>query len=326
MAGSTLLRWISKDAVAALREFSSDFDASFALGPVNVLAKGLGRSVLVNSSKAIKTTYPIPVSAAGYKERKGDDKMRRLYEKSLDMTTREWQDGVMEKARIIEAPDFIGWNTEPQRIAEEALRLPNTLLAEMLAANPVLDFYKDSPHSAKTLFHASHPCNIFGEISTTFDNDRNTLVGFQAILRDFMPYFRSIKGPNGKPMGRRLTDLVVPAALEEVAKDFLESDLMYNATLDQGANTNAVSNNRYKGAVNLIVADELSSDTVVYGIDRNGPAFAILQDGGSPEEIVFDKNDEMYKKQGLVGVNFVLEMAVGAALPHSICRCTYSAT
>ncbi len=326
MPTSTNINYLSRDAVDSLREFSSDFDQALALGEVQVWSKGLGSAVLVNSSRAIKTTYPIPVSAAGYVERKGDAKFRKLYEKSMSVTPREWQDGVEELARIIEAPDFVGWGTEPQRIAKEAQRLPNTLMAEMLAANPVLDFYSGTAHSAKNLFEADHPCNIYDDSFGDFDNDRGTLVGFQAILRDFMPYFRSIKGPNGKPMGRRMTDLIVPAALEEIAKDFLESDLMYNAVLDQGSNTQATSNNRYKGAVNLIVADELTSDTVVYGIDRNGPAFAVLQDGGNTETITFDKSSDMYKRTGKLAVSFELIAAVSAALPHSICRGTYSAT
>lgn len=326
MTSSTNLQYISRDGVAKLREFSSDFDQALALGEVQVWAKGLGKCILVNTSKAILTTYPIPVSAAGYEERKGDDKMRQLYEKSLDMKSREWSDGVKEKARIIEAPDFIGWNSEPARIAAEAQRLPNTLIAALLEENPALDFYKNTSHSAKTLFHGSHPCNIFGEVSTTFDNDRGTLVGWQNIIKDFRQNFRSIKGPNGKPMGRKLTDLVVPAALEQSAFEFLQSDLMYNAELDQGGNTMQASNNIYKGAVNLIVSDELTSDTVVYGFDRNGPACAILQDGGSPEEILYDKSSDMYKDTGMIGIKFVLEMAAGAALPHSVQRATYSAT
>jgi hypothetical protein len=323
MAGSTSLQFVSRDAVAFLREFSTEFDQALALGEVQVWAKGLGRCVLVHTSKAIKTTYPIPVSAAGYVERKGDDKMRQLFEKSLDMSPREWTDGVKEKARIIEAPDFIGWAGEPARIAQEEQRMPNTLLAELLESNPVLDFYKGTAHSAKTLFHDSHPCNIF-EGADTFDNDRGSHATWSALLKDFLAYFRSIKGPNGKPMGRRLTDLIVPAVLEQSAKEFLLSDLMYNAQLVGTDNTNVVSNNIYKGAVNLIVADELTDANDVYGIDRNGPAFAILQDGGSPEEIVYDKSSDMYKDQGMVGVKYVKELAAGAALPHSICRATYS--
>lgn len=325
MAGSTTLQYVSKDAVAALREFSSDFDQALALGEVVVWSKALGSAVLVSTSKAIKTTYPIPVSAAGYRERKGDDKMRRLFEKSLDMTGREWQDGVVEKAKILEAPDFIGWGSEPARIAKEEQRMPNTLLAEVLESTVALDFYKETAFSAKTLFDSSHPCNIF-EGSDTFDNDRGTLVGVAAVLKDFRQNFRSIQGPNGKKMGRRLTDVIVPAALEEVFFEFLESELMYNAQLAGTDNTNLVANNIYKGSVNLVVSDELTSDTVVYGVDRNGPAFAVLQDGGSPEEIVYDKNSDMYKDQGLVGIKFVKELAAKGALPHSIQRGTYSAS
>jgi hypothetical protein len=323
MAGSTSLQFVSRDAVAFLREFSTEFDQALALGEIQVWAKGLGRCILVHTSTAIKTTYPIPVSAAGYVERKGDDKMRQLFEKSLDMSPREWSDGVKEKARIIEAPDFVGWAGEPARIAQEEQRMPNTLIAELLGANPVLDFYKGTAFAAYTLFHSAHPCNIF-EGAATFDNDRGTLAGWAAVMRDFQPYFRSIKGPNGKPMGRKLTDLLIPAALETSAKEFFLSDLMYNAQLVAAGNTNAVSNNIYKGAANIIVSDELGSDSLIYGLDRNGPAFAILQDGGSPEEITYDKTSDMYKDQGMVGIKYVKQLAAGAALPHSVCRATYA--
>lgn len=322
---STTLQFVSKDAVAALREFSSDFDQALALGEIQVWSKTLGRCVLVNSSRAIKTTYPIPVSAAGYRERVGDDKMRRLYEKSLDMKQREWQDGVVEKARVIEAPDFIGWAGEPARIAQEEQRMPNTLLAEMLEANPVLDFYKETSFSAKKLFDTGHPHNIF-EDQGTFDNELTVSgEGVAVIIKAFREHFRSILGPNGKPMGRRLTDILIPAVLEQAFFEFLESDLMYNAQLEGGSNTNTVSNNIYKGAVNLIVSDELTDDDAVYGIDRNGPAFAIVQDGGSPEEIVYDKTSDMYKNQGLVGIKYVKNLACGAALPHSIVKADYTA-
>src|SRR6187455_2532562 len=94
---------VSRDAQLALTEFSSEFDAALALGEVDQWAKSFA---LVNSSRAIRTTYPIPVSAAGYVLRQGDDKMRSLFEKSISMSPVEWVDGVAELARIIEAPDF----------------------------------------------------------------------------------------------------------------------------------------------------------------------------------------------------------------------------
>ncbi len=323
MAGSSTINYISLDAVDFLRQFSTDFDQALALAEVTQWSKALGSAVLVNSSNAIKTTYPIPVSAAGYTERKGDAKFRKLYEKSMSVTPREWQDGVHELARIIEAPDFIGWGSEPSRIAREAQRLPNILMAEMLEANPVLDFYAGTAHSAKTLFHASHPCHVFGEVSDTFDNDLGSLGstgGISELLKAMREHFRSILGPNGKPMGRRLTDVVVPPQLEEEYFEFLNSDLMYAAHLAQGDNTQITTRNLYKGSVNLVVSDELTDDDQVYGIDRNGPAFAVLQDGGAVREITFDKDSDMFKRTGMIAMSFELTAAASAALPHSICR------
>lgn len=195
----------------------------------------------------------------------------------------------------------------------------------MLEDNPVLDFYAGTGHSAKTLFHASHPCHVFGEVSDTFDNDLGSLGstgGISELLKAMREHFRSIKGPNGKPMGRRLTDVVVPAQLEEEYFEFLNSDLMYAAHLEQGANTNMATRNLYKGSVNLIVSDELTDDDQVYGIDRNGPAFCILQDGGEAETIEFGKDSDMYKRTKRVALSFELVAAASAALPHSICRAT----
>jgi hypothetical protein len=306
---------VSRDAQLALTEFSTEFDGALALGDVDTWAKTFG---LVNSSRAIRTTYPIPVSAAGYVLRQGDDKMRSLFEKSLSMSPVEWVDGVAELARIIEAPDFIGWAGEPARIALEAQRQPNALVAAMLEANPTLEF------DSKALFASDHPVNLFDTGYSTFDNDLAASAFDDTMMIAILEYFRGIKGPNGKPMGRRATDFLVPASLEHTAKKFLESDLMYNATLAGGIGTQLTSNNIYKGAVNLVVCDELTTAGVFYVVDKGGPKPWIVQDSGAPEEIQYTKDDELYKNTGKIGIKYVLTMAVAAALPHSIARVTIS--
>lgn len=323
---------VSRDAAAALTEFSSEFDQALELRGVNEWARKLGACLLINTSKAIKTTYPIPVSAAKYVLRAGDFVMRSLYEKSLDMSTYEWQDGFAELAKIIEAPDFVGWSGEPGRVAKKTLALPNKLVAAVLAgtatvpgAAAALDFYKGTAHSAKTLFSDTHPVNIFDASKGTFDN--NLSVATAALNATYIGtlqnYFSTLLDPSGEFMGLALTDLIVPPSLEQTFRAILESDLMYNATLAGGSGTSLTSNNIYKGAVNLIVAPELSGSTVFYAIDRNGPPFAILQDGGgAPEEIVFDKTSHMYQTTGKVGVKYVLSMACKAALPHAVAKIT----
>lgn len=321
---------VSRDAQQALTEFSLAFDTALALGGVELWSKRFGLS---NTSKAIKTTYPLPISAAGYVKREGDDRMRSLFERSMSVKTETWQDGVAELAKIIEAPDFIGWGNEPARIALESLRQPNVLVAEMLHANPLLDFYREefsggSVASTIRLFANNHPVNVFDTSFGTFDND-HTVTGINAAtIAATKLRFRQRKGPNGKPLGLRFTHLLVPAALEEEAKSFFDSDNLVLAIENQAGTENVGgtwTNNRHKGTIEVVVCDELLDDAIMYAIDGSKGAFPwVVQDGGTPEEIQFTKQDSLYKTTGKVGISYVLEMSATAALPTAIERLTIS--
>jgi hypothetical protein len=320
---------ISGDARRALEEFSTAFDSALASpADFDLWAQQFG---MVISSKTIKTTFPIPISAAGYNERKGDDKMRSLYARSLSVTPVEWADGVAELARIIEAPDFIGWGSEPARIAVEAKRQPNRLIASILEANPNLGFYRDEnlgTDLAIPLFSGSHPVSIFDSSLGTFDNDHAASAIDADMFRAALTRFRKKLAANGKPMGLRLSHMIVPPALEQEAKDFLESDLLRAAFLEGGdgaqKNTQLTTNNRFKNLVQLTVADELTAEDKIYLVASNGPKPWIIQDGGTPEQITYDKSDPLYKNEGKVGVKYVLTMGAKAALPHAIERITIS--
>jgi hypothetical protein len=120
----------------------------------------------------------------------------------------------------------------------------------------------------------------------------------------------------------------VPAALEESAKDFFESDNLVLAIENQAGSENVGgtwTNNRHKGTVEVVVCDELLDDAIMYAIDGTRGVYPwIVQDGGTPEEIRYDKTDALYKDQGKIGVKYVLTMGVAAALPHAIERLTIS--
>lgn len=307
---------ISRTALEALTEFSTEFDAALAAEPATLWHKQLGSAILEINSTAPLTKFPIPVSAAGYKLRTGDDKMRQLYAKTASVHAYEWEDGVKEKAAIIRAPDFIGWAGEPARIAQEAQRLPQKRLAALLAANPTLEF------DSKALFATDHPVNVFGEVSGTFGNllttdiGGNDLTAFDyEIVEKLMTHFRSIKAPNGEPMGLRLTHWVVPPGREYQARQILT--LIKNPLL---AATLGGSNPVIEGlSLDLIVADDLTDEDKSYGVCSTGPAFAGIQDGGAPEEIIYDESSEIfYKGQGMVGVKYVKTLGTAALLPHAI--------
>jgi phage major head subunit gpT-like protein len=300
---------VSRDAQRALEEFSQDYAAALALAPVNQWAKELG---LYNTSRALKTTYPIPVSAAGYREFLGDIKYRSLLEKSISLTPKTWQDGVAELASIIEAPDFIGWTSEPAAIAAAGDALLNDIVATELAANPTS--WTDQP-----IFAAAQPVNVFNGGAGTFDNDV-TGSGTDPSHENLViakNLFRSISGANGKPLGLEMTHVLAPASQTETWKDLLELDLRL---ITEGSSFGVLPN-RHKGTVTPIFATELTG-TAWYPLALNKPGVRpwVVQDDGPPEEIRHDKDSYLYKTQLKIGVAYIKRANGKLILPHVIQR------
>ncbi len=302
---------VSRDAQRALEEFAQDFSLALTQPGVESWARDHG---LYKASRALKTTYPIPVSAAGYAEFKGDLKYRALFEKSLELKPKTWQDGVAELASVIEAPDFIGWTSEPAAMAAAAMSLPNEIIAAALEANAAC-------WTGQNFFAGSHPFNVFDTGVGTFDNDitgagTNVTTANLSIAKQ---NFRDIKAANGKPLGLRMTHVLAPAALEETWKDLLEQDMVVQAI---GGGSFGAVDNRHKGTVQLIISDELTDDSVWYPLALNKPGMKpwIVQDEGSPEEIRQDKTSHLYATTLKVGVAYILRGNGVLALPHCVQR------
>jgi hypothetical protein len=346
----SIYQQVSRDIQQILTEFSSDFDSAFALADVDQWSYKLGMG---RNSDALRTVWPIPLTAAGYKLREGDDKLRRLFERSLSMTTKSWYDGVYESAKVVEkAGDWIGWDAEPANIAQEAVRHPNVLVADMLATNPYLDFYRvekpgGTSASTKRLFAADHPYHVLKASVGTFDNDWSAgdsifgeAVGTaidSKLISLLRRYFRAIKGPNGRPLGLRFGALLVPAAQEEACADAFERDTILQVVQNAAANVGGVTlKNRFYGT-QYTVADELTGelpsgasgdDDVIYAIGTRvgvpAPAPWVVQRSETPEVIEYDRTSDFYRDTGNIGVKFVLDGACAAALPHAIVRINLS--
>jgi hypothetical protein len=329
---------VSNDASRALEEFSDEFRSALALGPVNQWATENG---LARTSDALKSSWPIPVSAAGYHEFKGDMKYRSLYERSLSMTIKLWQDGVEEFAHVIEAPDFVDWSGEPARMAAEWQRQPNVLVAAMLAesalAGPLLDFYTDkdtNTASTRRLFASDHPFNVFNVGLGTFDNTASvaaSAISDGSAWDTLTAQFRAILGPNGKPLGLSFTGgyCIVPATRENLFKNALEFDTLIRGVAGTGAVNSGTrvaavtQNNRYKGTFGYTIADELDDQDHFYALcaPKSGMVPWVIQTG-TPEEFIHDKSSDKYKSTLKLYYSVVGKMAAAAALPHCIIRVT----
>lgn len=330
---------VSRDAAQSLTEYSDEFRTALTLGEFTPWAAELG---FVRTTNALRTVWPIPLDAAGYKELKGDIKFRRLYSRSMSMISKTWYDGVQEKAAIIEAPDFIGWGEQPAAMAAEWQRQPNEIVADLLAANsfdgPLLDLYKDPDvqgSSSTVHLFDEHPYNVLLPDLGTFDN-RITCTEAQIASGEVFDlideHFRNIMAADGKKrLGLTLTGgkLYVPATRNTAFKNVLNFDTLIRTVAadgtinpSSGAVAAVTQNNAYKNTFGFSVADELQSQDYFYARAAGRPGLhpIVIQTKGAPEEILHDKSSEMYKRSLEVGVAYVGEMNAGAALPHSIVR------
>jgi hypothetical protein len=301
------------------------------------------------TSDAPRTKFPIPLSATGYREFTGDLKYRALFERSLDVIPVTWADGVAELASVIEAPDFIGWANEPERMAMSAVSLENELVAQALALNAAtwettdgsINFFHSVNTASPSFSAGKHPYNIFDSSIGGFDNDFTgaTLPSHQN-LQIAKTRFRKLLAANGKPAGFRLTHIVAPPAQEEIWRNILEQDLIIqslplNTTQGDGsaANSFGAVSNRHKGTVQLIIADELGgnytmqngqtgSDALWYALALNKPGAYpwVSQKQATPEVLIRDKSSDFYKETLKVSYGSILKAVGALALPQCVQR------
>jgi hypothetical protein len=329
---------VSRDAAQALTEFSDEFRDALVLGPITPWAETFGH---VRRTDALKTVFPIPVSAAGYHEFKGDMKFRSLYERSMSMISKTWQDGVAELAAVVEAPDFSDWNGEPTRMAHAWARQPNLLVASLLATSsydgPLLDFYRDpdtNTASTRRLFANDHPVNILQTGLGSFQNYGTTTVAKildGTAFEDIDDTFRQIKGPDGNNAGLSLSggNLLIPNGRFNLFKKALETDTLIRHVDSAGAVGTAASvvaavtqQNLNKGTVGYTVASELTHNDYFYAFASGMPGCYpwVVQQASTLEEIIHDKQSDFYKRSLKVAFASIGKLNAAFALPHTIYR------
>ena len=333
---------VPRTAARQLEKFDSSFKGALAVAePEELWASKLG---LVLTTDALKTTFPIPLDCVGYKEFKGEFKYRNLYHRAISVfNDKTWQDGVEELAGKLELPDYFGWDEQPGKMAAEWTRLPNTLVATMLEANPNLELYRDPDTgtlTARALFATDHPRNILnpglGVNDNTMDTTQAEILN-GTFFKNLKKKARAIKGPNNQPMGFRATGgtILCNGEREDILDEALKSDSVIRALKNDGAiappatlGTAGVAavmtNNRHKGTMGYLVADELTtaSDDYLYVLlsgNAEAHPWVVMQES-APEVIICDENDQKYKDRLLVSYSSHGEAKAAPMLPHRIIR------
>lgn len=308
---------VSRDAQVALEEFKSDFETAYIVANQDLWSRSSGLNIV---TKNLKVSLPVPLTSAGYEKAHGDRRFRSLSERSFSMIPETWEDGVAELAKVVEAPDFIGWAQQPAAMAAAAAQLPDELVTTLLESNPLSWEAQDV---GGTLFFGTHQFNILKAAAGTFSNDvtvgDTTLTPANVGIARQM--FRSIKGPNGKPLGVRFKNLLVPGVLEEAARRVSQQGTTPQAGPSVGGTqTFSQVDNIYKGTP-YQVGDTLTSATYWYAIgEKLGMQPWTLCDHGAPETLLFDKTSHLYQTQRKIGIASSFETTAALGFSQVVIR------
>lgn len=178
----------------------------------------------------------------------------------------------------------------------------------------------------KALFASDHPC--FDDAGSTYDNDlENDLT--EAGLKAAILAMAAIKGEDGSPFGANATHLIVPKALEWVARELLQAGTLVRTTL-QGATGVAMTTveNMLKGALTLVVSEWLDhAPTVWYLADCSKPLKPLLLQ--KRKDVEFTSRDQLesdnvfHSRKAEYGAFW--RGNAGVTLPHLIQRNTIPA-
>jgi hypothetical protein len=219
------------------------------------------------------------------------------------------------------------------------MRLPQIIAADMLAVSsfngPLLDLYRDpdtNTASTRRLFATDHPSNVLVSGVGTIDNIMTTTLAeiqdgsfFEALGTRWSTF----KGANGKSLGLSVSSgkLLIPNAREQFFKRALEQEVLLSVVQEGGQNVAAAAGLRNRWLnYPFVIAHELTSDDYFYAFPSGGNGLFpwVVQSNGIPDETILDKSSALYERERKVGVDYIGEMEVAAALPHGIIRIQFT--
>lgn len=322
MADVIVYNYVSRDAQVALEEFKQDFMSAFMFNSAEQWAEEIGLTIQTDN---LKVTLPIPLSAAKYIQRVGDRVYRRLSEKSFTFSPAVWTDGFAENAEVVEAPEFIGWQQEPANMAAAAATLRNRLVANQIESNsfagPV------STLDALNFFISSGTKHPYNPLDPSLGGFFNAFTGSGTDLNPLTiglarQRFAQILAPNGlDPLGVEFEGVLIPAALEEVAKRIAQQD-----TVPWGGVSSQTSvsipfgavNNIYKG-LKYWVGRHLTDPAKWYAVGKKPGMYpwAVINKG-TPQFYPQDKTSALFATTGQIGAFAELQTTGGMCFHHCL--------
>jgi len=218
--------------------------------------------------------------------------------------------------------EYAGYFQDVTALRQAAAQMPNRLIADLLAAGE-----STTGWDGVSFFSASHPIDIRGQVSGVQSNLHGSKPLNRANLAFAKKTLRAMKAPDGRTsLGLKLTHLLVPTALEDMATRLAQAEYIPNVDPSAADKAGVTESNIHKGTFKVIVAPELDadSDTTWYPIAANqvGRGFEIQARGSflDPEIVVLGDGSEHAVQNNTIRFAGKLFGNAGFAIHHCILR------
>lgn len=306
---------------AAIREFDERYLAKLGASKPTGWADTLGDLV---PTAAPMVTFPVSQLRTRYQKTEGEQRFKKLREKSFDVKTEEFDDGYEAKLLDILQKVFAyrNWQQAPGRLvlAEEQHRHSNiAALLENGAALPCVD--------GVNFFATNHPANMIDASAGVWGNyqanptDCVSIANLQAEVTAMMA---GVLDENGLRMGAQPDTILVPPEKAEALKNLLAQALILGGGLSTSITSAAISN-PYLNRFNVIPVKEFTDVNDWYLVDSKlvaegiAPWLSLRQTVASSLSLrIFDESSDFFKNTGMIKMSSHIWYGFALALPHAI--------
>lgn len=269
------------------------------------------------------TQFPVSLMSSKYEETKGDNRSKTIEEKSIPLSTVEFDEGYEAKLLDLMTVPYAWakWQGAAARLIAAEARFVRRKLAALLEANAACGF------DGVTLFHASgHLANPALPGAGTFGNLQGT--GKACTIANIEAEIGLMKAAvldeNGDKMSPTPDTLVVPSAIWATVNNLLKSDIIANA-----AGTATISN-PYLGTIQVLEAPDLTDANDWYLVDGK-----MIQEQACPVTVAsrfvppgtlglrqYDESSDFFKNTGKLKVSSHIHYGFAGMFPHAIRKVT----
>jgi phage major head subunit gpT-like protein len=272
---------------------------------------------------AMLLKFPIRLgSMPGFREWVGDRDGKNIDVTSFFIESKPWERTIDVPLDVALSGQYAAYLNEVDDLRVAAMIHPNRIIAGLLANGDAVDCW-----DGQGFFDTGHPVDFRGGNALTYDNAKTSRPFNRANLAYAKSLFRGYKAPDGKTsLGLRLTHVLVPTALEDMATRLSTSEYLPNIDPTASAQAGVTESNIHRGTFTPIIAPELDadSDTTWYALALNLAArpFESQARGAwdDPDIKILGDGSEHATQTNSIRYAGKLFGNSGYAIPHTIIR------